>query len=66
MAKTANGVCVSIFPSPSFDTHEQGPPRAKKHGPRPRPRPYSLLLMSHEQTIHREKLLFFFNLIEVT
>lgn len=62
-AKAASGVSVSVSPFLSSDTHEQGPPHAKEHSP---PHPYSPMSMSHEQTIHREKLLFFFNLIEVT
>lgn len=62
MAKPANGVGICL--SPFFDAHEQDPPQAKEDGP---PHPYSLLPVSHEQTIHREKHLFFsFNLIEVT
>lgn len=56
VAKTDTGVCTSAFPAPSLDTLEQGPPHVKVHSP---PHIYSLLSVSHEQIIHREKLLFF-------
>lgn len=58
MAKTANGIHVSVSLSPSFGAHEQGSPHAEEHSP---PNPYSLLSTSHEETIHREKLFSFFS-----